>query len=272
LARELGDVLHYFIPEPDPVTPRQPRAVPGGSPLAIVAVPVGERDVVRAAFVWNLAVEAARHGAAAAVIAAGDEATESLWPQPGRGPLGTEFVPTFAPDLPSLAATALEVARTRGAAIRGSGFVLVHVPPRWLSKAADGDPLLRWTLLFTTPEPRDLEETYKVARHLLCSAPGAQVGVTIHGVRSIDQARETFDMLASALERDPGRSVVSYGLLLDDLDVYRAIVNRRPIGVIHPQSRASRALADVARLLLEDAAAPEGRSSEPGGRPAGAPL
>jgi MinD-like ATPase involved in chromosome partitioning or flagellar assembly len=98
------------------------------------------------------------------------------------------------------------------------------------------------------------------------------VGVTIHGVRSIDQARETFDMLASALERDPGRSVVSYGLLLDDLDVYRAIVNRRPIGVIHPQSRASRALADVARLLLEDAAAPEGRSSEPGGRPAGAPL
>jgi hypothetical protein len=113
LARELGDVLHYFIPEPDPVTPRQPRAVPGGSPLAIVAVPVGERDVVRAAFVWNLAVEAARRGAAAAVIAAGDEATESLWPQPGRGPLGTEFVPTFAPDLPSLAATALEVARTR---------------------------------------------------------------------------------------------------------------------------------------------------------------
>lgn len=261
MARELGDVLHYFIPE-------QEVSAPGGSSLAIVAVPVGERDVVRAAFVWNLAVEAARRGAASAVIAAGDEATESLWPQPGRGPLGTEFVPTFAPDLPSLAATALEVARTRGAAVRGGGFVLVHVPPSWIDKAADGDPLLRWTLLFSTPEPRDLEETYNVARRLLSAAPGARVGVTIHGVRSIDQAREAFEAVASAVERDLGQSLLSYGLLLDDLEVYRAIVNRRPIGVIHPQSRASRALADVARLLLEDAAAAARGASEPGRRTA----
>jgi hypothetical protein len=82
------------------------------------------------------------------------------------------------------------------------------------------------------------------------------VGVTIHGVRSIDEARGAFYALVSALEPELRERLVSYGLLLDDLDVYRAIVNRRPVGVIHPQSRAARALADVARLLLSDAAVP----------------
>ena len=38
-----------------------------------------------------------------------------------------------------------------------------------------------------------------------------------------------------------------------DLDVYRAIVAQRPIGLDHPQSPAARALRDVAGLLLEDA-------------------
>jgi hypothetical protein len=264
VARELGDVLHYFIPDDDAPPPPEP----GGSPLAIVAVPVDESDVVRAAFVWNLAVEMGRLGAAATVIAPGNEANESLWPQPGRGPLGTEFVPSFVPDLPGLASRAVEVATGRGAECRGGGMVLVQVPPSWLDKAVDGDPLLRWTLLFSAPEPRELEETYALARRLFFAAPGARVGVTIHGVRSIDEARGAFDALVSALEPELRERLVSYGLLLDDLDVYRAIVNRRPIGVIHPQSRAARALADVARLLLSDAAVPAvaGETRESAGR------
>jgi hypothetical protein len=261
-------VLHYFIPDDEAPPPPEPLREPGGSPLAIVAVPVDESDVVRAAFVWNLAVEMGRLGAAATVIAPGDEANESLWPQPGRGPLGTEFLPTFVPDLPRLASRASEVAISRGAECRSGGMVLVQVPPRWLDKAADCDPLLRWTLLFSAPESRELEETYALARRLFFAAPGARVGVTIHGVRSIDEARGAFDALVSALEPELRERLVSYGLLLDDLDVYRAIVNRRPIGVIHPQSRAARALADVARLLLSDAAVPAvaGERREPAGR------
>ena len=256
MARELGDVLHYFIPDDEAPPPPEPLCDPSGSPLAVVAVPVGESDVVRAAFVWNLAVEMARLGAAATVIAPGNEASESLWPQPGRGPLGAEFLPTFVPDLPSLTSRALEVAESRGAGSRSGGMVLVQVPPGWLDKPTNGDPLLCWTLLLSSPEPRELEETCALARRLFFAAPGAQVGVTIHGVRSIDEARRAFDTLVSALEPELRERLVSYGLLLDDLDVYRAIVNRCPVGVIHPQSRAARALADVARLLLGDAAVP----------------
>jgi hypothetical protein len=221
-----------------------------------VTVPVGETDVLRAAFVWNLTVEMARLGAAATLIAPEGEASESLWPEPGRGPLGTEFVPTRARDLCTLASTALEVAVRRGAECRSGGIVLAQVPPGWLARGADRDPLLRWMLLLSAPEPRELEETRAFARRILRTAPGVRVGVTIHGVSGIDEARQAFDALASSLEPEFRLALVSYGLLLDDLDVYRAIVSRRPIGVMRPQSRAARALGDVARLLLTDAAVP----------------
>ena len=256
MARQLGDVLHYFIPDDDAPPPPEPLREPSASALPIVAVPVGQNDVVRAAFVWNLAVEMTRIGAAVTVIAPGDEASESLWPQPGREPLGTEFVPTFVPDLPNLASTALEVAMSRGAGCRNGGMVLVQVPPSWLDEAGDGDQLLHWTLLFSTPEARELEETRALARRLLLAARGDRVGVTIHGVSRIDEARGAFDALVSAFEPELRERLLSYGLLLDDLDVYRSIVSRRPVGVIRPQSRAARALADVARLLLSDAAVP----------------
>jgi hypothetical protein len=160
-------------------------------------------------------------------------------------------------DLSALAGTALHLAEGRAAESRGGGLVLVQVPPHWIAKETGGEPLLRWTLLFSAPERRELEQARTLARRLLLAVPGARVGVTIHGVSSIDEARRAFDALAMALEPELRPGLVSYGLLLDDLDVYRAIVNRRPIGLIRPQSRAARALADVARLLLGDAGIPE---------------
>ena len=57
-----------------------------------------------------------------------------------------------------------------------------------------------------------------------------------------------FNRVALYYELVEGRDLV-----VDDLHVYRAIVSRRPIGIEHPQSRAARALRDVARLVLDDA-------------------
>jgi MinD-like ATPase involved in chromosome partitioning or flagellar assembly len=129
----------------------------------------------------------------------------------------------------------------------------VRVPPAWLVDARAGHPLLRWSLLFSAPERRDLLETYRMAKRVLCSVPDANVGVTIHGVRRVAEAARAFQHVAGVSLRHLGRPLVSYGLLLDDLHVYRAIVSRRPIGLEHPQSRAARALQDVARMLLDDA-------------------
>ena len=60
MARELGDVLHYFLDErPGDPEMSAARAPPNSAP-PMIAVPLGASDVVRAAFVWNLAVEIAR--------------------------------------------------------------------------------------------------------------------------------------------------------------------------------------------------------------------
>lgn len=271
MPRDLGDVLEYFLPTPERTSPSsRGRSAPRASPalrigrdrtsscphpaaLPIVAVPMGERDVVRAAFAWNLAVEVARQGASATLLAPEDEEAGLLWPDPGLGPLGSETALAPADGLGELHLAALDIAVARAAECDEGGVVLVRVPFRWLRQASDGCRLLRWVLLFASMEPRDLLETYDLAKRVLGAGAENRVGITIHGARRISEAEQAFQLLAGVAARHLHRSLVSYGMLVDDLHVYRAIVSRRPIGLEHPQSRAARALGDVARMLLEDA-------------------
>lgn len=265
MPRDLADVADYFLPRSNPGV-RAPVAATGLPPgdaepprasrpaaLPIVAVPVGERDVVRAAFVWNLAVEVARLGASATLVAPSLAEPSPIWPEAGTGPVGAEVVLAPAEGLAQLHRAALDHAVARAADSADGGLVLVRVPPAWLGRAADGRALLRWVLLFATTERSDLMETYGLAKRVLATSHEARVGVTIHGARRVVEAQGAFLHLAGVAARHLGRDLASYGLLVDDLHIYRAIVSQRPIGLEHPQSRAARALRDVARLLLEDA-------------------
>jgi len=284
LPRDLGDVLDYFLPNGersnggDKETPEVARTQKGSrttsalyasgeradhvstpqftsrpAALAIVAMPIGERDVIRAAYAWNLAVEVARAGATAALIAPAESGSSLLWPDAGTGPVGCEMILSGAMNLAELNRVALDVAVERAAESNGGGVIFVRVPPEWLADAADARGLLRWILLFGTTEHRDQLEAYNLAKQLLEAHPETQVGITIHGTTRIAEAEHAFHRVADVAVQRLGHSLRSYGLLVDDLHVYRAIVARRPIGLEHPQSRAALALRDVARLLLEDA-------------------
>jgi hypothetical protein len=265
LPRDLGDVLHYFLPQNEVGAPPSSRSgrlrsLDGPTPrpdrpaaLPIVALPLGERDVVRAAYAWNLAVEVARQGASATLLAPANSEPSPLWPEPGRGPVGAEVVLSEARSLGDLNRTALDIAVGRAADSDDGGVVLVTVPPTWFCDAGDGRALMRWVLLFTAVETRDLLETYSLAKRIIAANSEARVGVTVHGVRGVEEAKGAFHHLADVAARHLEHPLTSYGLLIDDLHVYRAIVSRRPIGLEHPQSRAARALRDVAKLLLEDA-------------------
>jgi hypothetical protein len=255
LPRDLGDVIHHFLPQngtdPDSLAtgprPDRPAALP------IISLPIGERDVVRAAYAWNLAVEVARRGASATLLAPASAEPSPLWPEAGRGPVGAEVVLADVNDFGALNHMALDIAVSRAADSTDGGVVLVSVPPAWFENANEGRALMRWVLLFAAAEARDLREIYSLTKRITLTNPEARVGVTIHGVRRIGEAEGAFEKLSGAAQRHLGYPLTSYGLLVDDLHVYRAIVSRRPIGLEHPQSRAAKALRDVARLLLEDA-------------------
>lgn len=274
MPRDLADVLHYFLPETEgaPAEPRSDEAAPaaasplrtearptqpapdlGPPPLPLLGIPLEDRDVVRAALAWNLGVETARLGAASTLVVPEADRSGVLWPQDAPGPLGSELLFAPAKDVPSLIEAAEEVARVRGADARRGGLVAVRLPVAELLETSALPDALRWLLLLSSTDADDLRETADRAARLFDRHPTLEIGVSLHGARSIEEARAAFETLTRATQDRVGRSLISYGLLVDDLDVYRAIAAQRPIGLIHPQAPASRALADVARLLYEDA-------------------
>ncbi len=258
MPQTLADVLHFFLPE----LGASNEAVREDDALAlrrrdgawpVVSVPLGDHDVVRAAFVWNLAVEIARTGAGANVLATGGAAGAALWPSAGRGPLGAELTLTATDDPGELAAAAATLAAQRAReASAETGIVFVHLPVGWLAKPADAAPLLERVLLFATPDPQDLLDAYAVAKRVVTAAPLAHIGVTIHGARGLEEARGAFERLASESERQLDRSLSSFGLIAGDLDVYRSILHRRAVGLDYPHGIAARSMADVAHLLIGD--------------------
>lgn len=288
MPRDLADVLHYFLPEleespaagdasPSP-TPRrrdlgrtgedaQDRRPAEGivPPLPVLGLAIGDRDVVRAALAWNLAIETARLGGTTVILAPEEDRGSPLWPEAGIGPLGTELLFCPAKDLRGLYEAAADLAQQRaqqrtqqrtqqraGQPPRG-GIIFVRIPPAWLEAQDELPDVLRWVLMLSGSSDRELDESLSLCARLLARHPKIEIGVTLHGVQSIAEARSAYEILARRAQTDLGLFLISYGLLVDDLHVYRAIAAQRPIGLAHPQAPAARALMDVARLLYEDA-------------------
>lgn len=284
MPRDLADVLHYFLPELEesPVagdasaSPAPHRrdlgrmgedsgnSGPTGAkvpPLPVLGLAIGDHDVVRAALAWNLAIETARLGGTTVILAPEEDRGSPLWPEPGVGPLGTELLFCPAKDLRGLYEAAADLAQQRaeqhppqrpGQPRRG-GIIFVRIPPAWLEAHDEIPDVLRWVLLLSGSTDRDLDEALSLSARLLARHPNIEIGVTLHGVQSIAEARSAYEILAQRAQVNLGLFLISYGLLVDDLHVYRAIAAQRPIGLAHPQAPAARALSDVARLLYEDA-------------------
>ena len=242
MPRDLSDVLHYFMPElePDPESESdsdaqggrlaQPRASderrriapPGSSRPAIAAVPIGDHDLVRAAFTWNLAIEAARLGARTTLLSPRETEPGRLFPLEGVGPGGAELRFSDASNLAELERAAGEMALAWESRGGSAGLILVRIPPRWLHDARHSASLLGSLLLFTTAHQQDLADAYQTARLVLLRNPDARVGVAVHGAREIAEAERAFSWMARSAGRDLGPGVDCYGTLLDDLDIDNA--------------------------------------------------
>lgn len=245
MPRTLGDVIDCFIPEAASSQPERARSrARKPAHCASIALPVARGDVLRAAVAWNLSVEISRAGAPCTLAIGRRPEDTTLWPPPGPGPLGSRLVEIDA-----------------GSALDPTALPADGPPPAVLLACAESEELSsaavasaapqRW-LLLTSPDSEELRRAHAQALAIAQARPDARIGVTVHGVRRVAEARAAFEKLAHATEQDAGLTLLSYGLLVDDLHLYRAIVAQRPIGLAHPAAPATRALADVAQLLLED--------------------
>lgn len=237
MARELADVLHYFLDEDAGAREAATRC------LALVAEP---DELLGVALLWNLAHELARRGLSVAWVTALSD--EELLPVDASGGLTRVLAP-----VQGLAGLARAV-REAGAKLRATrtpALVLTRVPPAWLEPGAGASELLAWSLLLCGPDAEQGEEALARARRVARVSPGARVGVTLHGIRSVGEAEAAYCTLARGVA-SPLEGLWSYGLLLDDHLLYDALLARRPASQQRPESRAAQALRDVARLLHED--------------------
>ena len=236
MARQLADVLHYFLDD-------ERTAGSATRCLALVAEP---DELLGVSVLWNLAHELARRGTSVAWVSALSD--EELLP--GDVTPGVARVLAPVDDLRGLAAAVRE-AGAKLRARRPPELVLTRVPPAWLEPESEAQELLAWPLLLCGPDPERRDEARVRSRCVADVCPGARLGVTVHGVRTVRDAEAAFDALAHELGTH-GPAPWSYGVLLEDHLLYDALLARRPVTEHRPDSRAAHALRDVARLLHED--------------------
>lgn len=253
MARTLGDVLHHFAPELGAASLRpipSPKATPPAEakPPRVVAVALERGDLLRAAVLWNLAVETARAGAECEALVPVGTLTEA----PGdAAPLGVGLIAARCEPGETLADVARRRARDAARAPADADaqrLAMVGVPATDAGRLCASVDL---ALLVCGCDPASRSRFEAVGRHLLRSG-SPPPGIIIHGARTLDEARRAFEAVACPLEHVAGEAIPSYGLLVDDLALYRSVVERCPVGLARPQSPAAQALADVAALLAAD--------------------
>lgn len=233
--------------------PPAPPPRPGAPALPVLGLPMREGDGLRVGLTWNLAIETARLGARVALVVPESDRAPSLWPEAGIGPLGVELLYAPAKDTSGLIDAAERIAHARAAQAPRGGLVVVRLPEEELAADTPLPSRLRWLLLFSRSEPEALRRTSRLAGRLFDRHPGLEIAVSLHGVQSIAEAREGYEAMTRSTQAETGRPLISCGLLAEDLEFYRSLAARRPVGLVHPSSPAARSVADVARLLYEDA-------------------
>lgn len=267
MPRDLADVLHYFLPELErPVEPAPARPEPsahapgpeatGEGTLPLASIAIADTDLVRAGLLASLASEVGRLGGQSIVLTPATANVRSLFAieDPRHGEPNAMRVEVLdVGSLHDLATAAIERATALRDAEDEDGVVLTRIPPAWLAGAEVPSELFEWLLLFSSPHERNLSDAYALATRALRDNPEAEIGVTIHGASGRREGEAAFGLLARSVEQQLGRTLANYGLLLDDLDVYRSLVAGQPIGRAHPDSPASAALREAAKLVFERA-------------------
>ena len=236
MARDLSDVLHYFLEDAPPSA--------HGAAAPLLAVPLARGETLRSALTQALASELAERGLDVALLVPSVNVT----PQDGLPGIRPVRVACGSQNLGDLRAAAMAWAAKH----RERGLALVQVPAEWLDQLQPCDPLLGWVLLLA--EPGDRRSALDLCLRLGRCGPSTQIGVTVHGVHSIDEGEALFETLAREVEGSVGRRLSSYGLVLDDLEIARALVTGRAMDSQGPGQDAARSLRDVAHWLHEDLA------------------
>ncbi len=106
-------------------------------------------------------------------------------------------------------------------------------------------------ILVTTPEPTSLVDAYAMVKVVHLRDPKKPFWVLVNNGQNMDEAEETIAQLQAATERFLGRTLQVLGMIPNDPFLLQAVRQQRCVAQVFPRSPATRALTQMARLLLE---------------------
>jgi flagellar biosynthesis protein FlhG len=106
-------------------------------------------------------------------------------------------------------------------------------------------------ILVTTPEPTSLVDAYAMVKVVHLRDPRKPFWVLVNNGQNMDEAEETIAQLQAATERFLGRTLQVLGMIPTDPYLLQAVRQQRCVAQVFPRSPATRALQQMARLLLE---------------------
>jgi len=104
-------------------------------------------------------------------------------------------------------------------------------------------------LVATTPEPTALTDAYGMVKALVAMGYGARVSTLVNFAADRNEAKRTYNRIASVARQFLGRAVYDAGYVLTDPKVPAAVRRRKPFVLAYPQCPASRCLTNLAVKL-----------------------
>jgi flagellar biosynthesis protein FlhG len=126
-----------------------------------------------------------------------------------------------------------------------------------------------YSIVITTPEPTSLMDAYGLIKVTSLNKSTVPLKLIVNMVSSKDEAKEIASRVVLLARRFLNTFVESYGFIYRDKNVLSSVMAQRPYTVLHPGSRASECIKDIAakislRMTKESAVITDTKSAPAG--------
>lgn len=115
-------------------------------------------------------------------------------------------------------------------------------------------------LLVTTPEPTSITDSYSLlkalSRHPRFNRDQTAIKVVANKVSGFDEGKQLFNKLNAVVARYLKIALNLVGVIPEDSQLVKAVMQQTPISIQNPNSKSSLAFADLARVLESGATEP----------------
>lgn len=109
-------------------------------------------------------------------------------------------------------------------------------------------------VLVTTPEPTSITDSYSllkaINRNKDYDKSNLRIRVAVNKVSSQNEGKALFSKLNVVVQRFLDLSIEYLGAIPMDESIYKAVMQQSPVSLKFPNSKATRAYEDIARIII----------------------